>query len=101
MIGIFEGGGFQVSGIRCRRSNRQTSSRHLTPETRHQLLNFGVARSANAHLLSLIEVDVFAAFAQNARGADTGADRRAHCSPTTAAKNSADYCADACSRANL
>src|SRR5207302_5680227 len=65
------------------------------------LLDFGVARGANAQLLSLVQINILAALAQNACRANARANRCANRSSRSAAKDCADRRADSRRRANF
>ena len=66
-----------------------------------ELLDFRGARGADAQLLSLIQVNVFATLAQDACGAYAGADGRAHGGATATSENGANHGAYAGADADL
>src|SRR5207245_2665111 len=74
------------------------------PEThllKTDLLNCRITSRANAQLLSLVNSDLLAAFAEHACRPHPGADGRAHRGANSAAGDSSDNCADAGGPANF
>src|SRR5258708_39353713 len=71
------------------------------PGSDTELLNLSLAGGANAKLLALVQVNVFAALGQNASGAHARADGRANCRTGATTCDGADDCADAGGGANF
>src|SRR5258708_28383798 len=65
------------------------------------LLNLSIAGGANAKLLALVQVNIFAALSQNASGAHARADGRANCRTGATTCDGPDDCADAGGRAHF
>src|SRR5258707_13297082 len=71
------------------------------PGSDTELLNLCIAGGANAKLLALVQVNIFAALSQNASGAHARADGRANCRTGATTCDGADDCADAGGGANF